>query len=113
MHRYARLSLLSVLLTAVMITVNHLYSLGPKALGLGAVLLLVPAVLLRWFRDTKSPVAFVGYLVMNLWIVVGFGLLKGFWGITLPLFLGRYSLRCRRRSPSRPSASTGSKPAGS
>ena len=88
MHRYARLSLLSVLLTAVMITVNHLYSLGPKALGLGAVLLLVPAVLLRWFRDTKSPVAFVGYLVMNLWIVVGFGLLKGFWGITLPLFLG-------------------------
>ena len=88
MHTSARSSLLSVWLTAVMITINHVYTLGPKALGLGAVLLIAPTVLLWWFRKTKRPVALVGYLLMNVWIVLGFGLLKGLWGITLPLFLG-------------------------
>src|SRR5213592_2059160 len=88
MHEAARRSLISVMLTAVIITANHLYVLGPKAFGLAAVLLVGPAALLWWFRHTRSPVAFVGYLLMNLWIVAGFGLIKGFWGITLPLYLG-------------------------
>lgn len=88
MHQAARRSLISVMLTAVTITTNHFYVLGPKAFGLGAVLLVGPAALLWWFRNTRSPVAFVGYLLMNLWMVVGFGLIKGLWGITLPLYLG-------------------------
>src|SRR6266550_5118127 len=88
LHTYARRSLLSVALTAVMITFNHVYVLGAEAFGLGAVLLVVPVAFLWWFRNTRSPVAFIGYLLMNLWIVVGFGLVKGLWGIALPLFLG-------------------------
>ncbi len=88
MHKYARLSLLSVMMTAVFITVNHLYSLGPKALVLGTVLLVVPAALLWWFRNTKGTVAFGGYLLMNLWIVVGFGLLNGLWESTFRVYLG-------------------------
>ncbi len=88
MHTTARRSLLSVAITAVFITINHLYSLGPKALALGAVLVVVPTALLLWFRNTKSAVAFAGYLLMNLWIVAGFGLAKGFWGGLLRLFAG-------------------------
>jgi len=88
MHQAARRSLISVMLTAVIITANHLYVLGPKAFALGAVLLVGPAALLWWFRRSQSPFAFAGYLLMNLWIVVGFGLLKGLWWITLPLYLG-------------------------
>src|SRR6266705_6381583 len=88
MHEAARRSLISVSLTAVMITANHLYVLGPKAFGLGAVLLVGPAALLWWFRNTQSPVAFAGYLLMNLWIVVGFGVIKGLWKSTLPVFVG-------------------------
>ncbi len=88
LHTYARRSLLSVALTAVMITLNHAYVLGSEAFGLGAVLLVVPVAFLWWFRNTRSPVASIGYLMMNVWIVVGFGLVKGLWGITLPLFLG-------------------------
>src|SRR5881628_1628444 len=88
MHTYARRSLLSVIVTAVLITVNHLYPLGTRALGLGAVLVVVPTALLWWFRDTRSRVAFVGYMLMDLWIVVGFGLIKGLWKSTLPVFLG-------------------------
>src|SRR6266566_9078330 len=88
MHTYARRSLLSVTVTAVLITVNHLYPLGPKALGLGAVLVVVPTALLWWFRTTRSRVPFAGYLLMSLWIVVGFGLIKGLWKSTLPVFVG-------------------------
>ncbi|HTH64946.1 MAG TPA: ABC transporter substrate-binding protein [Gemmatimonadales bacterium] len=88
MHTSARQSLLSVMLSAVIIGINHLYSIGPRAIGLGAMLLLVPAALLWWFRRTQSRVAFAGYLLMNAWIVIGFGLWEGLWRITLPLFLG-------------------------
>src|SRR5438046_2273219 len=88
MHTSARRSLLSVIVTAVLITVNHLYPLGTRALGLGAMLVLVPTALLWWFRTTRSRVAFTGYLLMNLWIVFGFGLIKGLWKSTLPVFLG-------------------------
>ena len=88
MHTDARRSLLSVIVTAVLITVNHLYPLGTRALGLGAVLVVVPTGLLWWFRTTRSRVAFAGYLLMNLWIVVGFGVIKGLWKSALPVFLG-------------------------
>jgi ABC-type branched-subunit amino acid transport system substrate-binding protein len=88
MHQDARRSLISVMLTAAAITVNHLYALGPGALVLGAVLLGAPLALLGWFRRTRSSVALAGYLLMNLWIVAGFGLLKGLWKVTLPLYLG-------------------------
>src|SRR5216117_4133029 len=88
MHTYARRSLLSVTVTAALITVNHLYPFGTTALGLGAVLVLVPTALLWWLRTTRSRVAFTGYLLMNLWIVIGFGLIKGLWKSTLPVFLG-------------------------
>ena len=41
-----RASLVSVLLTAAAITVNHTYTLGAGALLLGGVLSVVPAILL-------------------------------------------------------------------
>src|SRR6266568_4444789 len=88
LHRAARRSLLSVLVTAGFVTVNHLYPLGAKALLLGALLAGGATALLWWFRNSRSSVAFAGYLLMNLWIVVGFGLLKGFWADTLPVFIG-------------------------
>ena len=87
-HAAARASLASVALTAVAITVNHLFALGPKALLLGLSLAVVPTALLLWFRRTKSPAALGGYLLMNLWIVVGFGLYKGLWKGALRLYLG-------------------------
>ena len=87
-QQYTRLSLVSVMLTAVAITVNHTYTLGATALLLGGALLVTPAALLMWFRKTGSKAAFTGYMLMNLWIVVGFGLMKGLWDTTLRVFLG-------------------------
>ena len=85
-HRYALKSLISVLVTASLITVNHLYSLGPAAFGLGAVLVVLSVALLWWFKATGSGVPFAGYLLVSLWIVVGFGLQNGLWEIILNLF---------------------------
>src|SRR5438034_6372646 len=88
MHTAARRSLLSIVVTAAFLTISHVYTLGAAALALGAVLVLVPTTLLLWYRKTKSPVAFGGYLLMNVWIVAGFGIAKGFWGGLLRLFIG-------------------------
>ena len=88
MRTTIRHSILSVVLTAIAITVNHLLVLGPAALALGAVLLVLPALLLWWFTATRSRLALAGYLLMNLWIIVGFGLVKGLWDDTLRLYLG-------------------------
>ena len=87
---YGGLSLLSVMLTAIAITVNHWYALGAGAFVLGGVLLAVPAALWWWFRRGQSRVALVGYLLTNAWIIVGFGLAKGFWQGVLRLFLGTF-----------------------
>ncbi|HEX2460419.1 MAG TPA: ABC transporter substrate-binding protein [Vicinamibacterales bacterium] len=85
---YGRASLLSVMLTAVAITANHLFTLGAGALFLGAALLAVPAALFTWFRRTGSKPALVGYVLVNALIVVGFGAIKGLWGSTLPVLVG-------------------------
>jgi ABC-type branched-subunit amino acid transport system substrate-binding protein len=90
MHHAARRSLTSVALTAAAIAANHRYVLGPRALLLGALLIGVPAALLLWFRRSRSKVALGGYLLMTLWIVVGFGLYKGLWNGVLRLFLGSW-----------------------
>jgi ABC-type branched-subunit amino acid transport system substrate-binding protein len=89
-RQYAQASLISVVLTAVAITVNHAYTLGAAAFLLGAALVVVPAVLLVWFRKTGSKAAFIGYMLMNLWIIVGFGMMKGLWDSTLRVFLGTF-----------------------
>src|SRR2546422_9926731 len=87
-RQYGSASLVSMMLTAVAITANHLYTLGHSALILGTVLLVVPAALLTWFRHAGSTRALFGYALMDVWVVVGFGVIKGLWDITLPIFAG-------------------------
>jgi ABC-type branched-subunit amino acid transport system substrate-binding protein len=85
-----RASLMSVMLTSVAITVNHVYTLGAGAFLLGTTLLVVPAMLWVWFRTTQSKLALAGYLLVNAWIIVGFGALKGLWDSALPIFAGTF-----------------------
>jgi ABC-type branched-subunit amino acid transport system substrate-binding protein len=86
--RAGRRSVVAVALTAVIITINHIFTLGGGALLLGAILLGVPPALWIWFRRTGNRWALGSYGVMNAWIVVGFGFLKGLWDIALPIFGG-------------------------
>jgi ABC-type branched-subunit amino acid transport system substrate-binding protein len=87
-HKYARLSLASSLLTVIPIMVNHLYVFGFRAFVLGGVLVGALVALLLWFRNTRSRMALFGYVLVNLWIIIGFGLIKGLWGTMFRLFLG-------------------------
>src|SRR6266508_567034 len=81
---------ISVMLTAIAITANHVYPLGGTALVLGTVLLAAPAVLFALARRTGNPHALAGYVLLNIWIVLGFGAIKGLWAITLPVFAGTF-----------------------
>jgi len=82
-------SLASVAVAALAITVNHVYTLGVvAAAGLGATILVVSAAAWWKLRRTNSRAALYAYLLMNAWVVIGFGLVKGLWRTTLPVFLG-------------------------
>ena len=89
-HASARASLASVALTALAITGNHLFALGSRALLLGLALVVGASALLLWFRRSQRPAALGGYLLLNLWIVLGFGLYKGLWNGALRLYLGTW-----------------------
>jgi branched-chain amino acid transport system substrate-binding protein len=81
---------IAVALTTVAITFNHVFTLGGVAFLLGATLLVLPPALWIWFRRTGNRWALAAYGVMNAWIVVGFGVIKGLWDITLPIFAGTF-----------------------
>jgi hypothetical protein len=83
-------SVVAVALTAVVITFNHVFTLGSGAFVLGAALLAVPPALWLWFRRTGNRWALAAYGVMSAWIVVGFGVAKGLWDVTLPIFAGTF-----------------------
>lgn len=89
-HENARASLASVAVAAALITINHVPALGLRALGLGAGLLGAATVFLLPYRARRRWPALVGYLLVNLWIVVGFGLYKGLWKGALRLYLGTF-----------------------
>src|SRR6266699_3829300 len=50
----------------------------------------VLTAVLLWYLKSRSKAALGGYLLVNLWIVVGFGLMKGLWKGGLRLFLGTF-----------------------
>jgi len=79
MLRDSTRSLWAASLTAAFAAVTHAYIFGPPALavGVGGVAVLV-ALGLR-HRRTGRPVWLWMYLLLNLWLVLGFGLVGGFW----------------------------------
>ena len=62
----SRASIISVMLTAIAISVNHVYTLGAGTLLLGATLLVVPAVLSRigFFKQVIAQGGYVRYSVL-------------------------------------------------
>lgn len=87
-HRAARASLASVAAAAALITINHLPVLGLRAVILGGGLFGGATALLLRYRARRRRLALAGYLLVNLWIVLGFGFWKGLWKGALRLYLG-------------------------
>jgi branched-chain amino acid transport system substrate-binding protein len=89
-HKFARLSLLSIIITTVFIIIHHLYKLGPSAFILGFVLAGSGVMLLRWFKNTKGITPLILYGLLNVWIIVGFGLSDGLWDSTIKVFFSNF-----------------------
>jgi ABC-type branched-subunit amino acid transport system substrate-binding protein len=86
-HPYQRRWLASVIATAVAIAINHWFVLGRSAFALAAALILLALGVSAWLRTSQRPVAIAAFSLLNAWIVIGFGLMKGFWATTLKVFV--------------------------
>ncbi len=77
-NMYARLSLISITLTAIITTAHHVFRDGLGLLVPGVIIILLPYVLMRWFKQTgnKWPVWIYG--LYNVLIVVQLGVIDGF-----------------------------------
>lgn len=77
--RDARLSVLSVSLTAALASVSHAYDFGPPAFLAGALVISLLAALGLGYQRTGNRFVLVLYVLLSLWIVAGFGIVGGFW----------------------------------
>ena len=75
---YATLSLISITLTSMITAVHHVYRLGLDLLIPAAIIVLLPYVLMRWFKHTGNRVALWAYGLLTSMIVIWFGVIDGF-----------------------------------
>jgi len=73
------LSLISTVSTGILTSIHHAYEMGFGAVVLALVVVVLPMLSLRRFRRTGSKVALWVYRLLTAWLVVGFGLIDGFW----------------------------------
>ena len=69
--------LLSTTLTTIMVTIHHVFRLGPEVLVPGAVLIAAPLVAMRWLASKGSRSALSSLVFVNGFIFVWFGLVDG------------------------------------
>ena len=86
----AMLSLVSVSSTSALTTVHHFYKLGAGAFAVGLMTLVLPVVFLWWFRNTQRNLPLLLYALVNLWIIVGFGIIDGFWDSAVKVYFSNF-----------------------
>ncbi|MFH1908221.1 MAG: hypothetical protein ABIL11_12705 [Chloroflexota bacterium] len=77
-NKYAALSLVSITLTGVIATIHHVYKLGFSLLIPGAAIILLPYLLMLWFKRAGNKVALWAYGLLNAFVIVGLGFVDGF-----------------------------------
>ena len=82
-NTYARLSLISIMLTAIITASHHIFRDGVGQFVLWIIIILLPYVLLRWFAHTGTKWAVAIYGLYNILIIVGLGVVDGFLDHTL------------------------------
>ena len=82
-NKYESLSLISIIITGMFTSIHHTYEIGAHAIFLVLLFMVLPALLMRWFRNTGNRVSLWIYGLLNAWLVVGLGLVDGFWNHTI------------------------------
>jgi hypothetical protein len=75
---YATLSLVSITLTSIITDIHHIYRLGFAVLLPAALIVVLPYVLMRWYKHTGKKAALWAYGSLTSVIVVWFGVIDGF-----------------------------------
>lgn len=82
-NKYVTPSLVSTIITGMFTSIHHTYEIGFQAIILVVLFIVTPTLLMRWFRKTGNRVSLWIYGLLNAWLVVGLGLVDGFWKHTL------------------------------
>lgn len=86
-HALGSRSLLSISATAFLAAITHAYDFGVPALVAGGILIALMALLNGHYRRTGKRIPLLLYGLLNLWIIVGLGLVGGFWNHTVKVAL--------------------------
>lgn len=81
------LSLISVTLTVILASIDHFYLFGFRSLvaGFGVIAILHVLILLTW--RTRNKAFLMIYGILSGFVILGFGLVNGFWNHACKLFL--------------------------
>lgn len=85
LNKYASLSLISVIVTAVFTSLHHFYEIGFLAVVLVLLFIISPTLLMQQFRNTGKRVFLWIYEILNMWLVIGLGLVDGLFNHTIKL----------------------------
>lgn len=84
---FAILSLVSIAIAALMGTITHFLALGSGALGGGLVLMALIIILGVLYRQSNNKVFLIFYGLLNVLVILGFGLFSGFWNHAFKVLL--------------------------
>ena len=77
-NTYANISLVSITLTGIIATLHYVYKLGFSLLVPGAVIILLPYLLMLWFKRSGDKAALWAYGLLNAFVILGLGFADGF-----------------------------------
>lgn len=83
----AGLSLAAISATVILASITHAYEFGHRAFIAGFIVIALLCGMNILYRRTKNKVFLVFYGLLNAWVIIGFGLLNGFWNHAFKLFL--------------------------
>jgi len=84
---FSKLSLISIALTVILASITHAYEFGYRAYIAGGILIIILSVLNIFYQRNKNKMIFVLYALLNAWVIVGFGIINGFWNHAFKVFL--------------------------
>lgn len=100
---FGNLSLISTTLAVLLGSISHAYYFGHIAFTVGIVFILILSILFFAYKRYANKFILFFYLLLNVFVVVGFGIIDGFWnhaikvGLTYlhggqlpPLFIGLF-----------------------
>lgn len=86
LNKYASASLISIITTAAFTSVHHFYEIGFLAIVPVLLFIVSPILLMRRFGNIGAKIYLCIYGFLNVWLVVGLGIVDGLFNHTAKLF---------------------------